>query len=304
MPVQLAVIGLDRVWGERVQPVLSRLTNLFRIVGVHDPVAHRARRSAATLGCDVSEGFRVLIGRCDVEAVLLASPTWYGPLPLIVCCAERKPVLLTHPLSAAEVAANEKLQRRLAQCQAPVELALDWSWSPATQRLIYLVRERLGPPRQVEFTVSRTGSERNTAEEDTLQKAIYWLQLLQEHDSPPPVSLVRNQSGWSGTVGSLPFRLTFNGGVSGHAGEPDSGEQVTITVVAEQGQAKLLLPYSVHWSQGAEEHQERLTAEPVAEERALRHFYDVVAEGAAPLLGIEQAIWLARTVGTVTSADS
>ncbi len=298
MPLQVGVIGLGQSWHERIRPVLDRLSNLFLVVSLHDPVAHRARRQAVELGCDVTEGFRVLISRCDVQAILLVSPTWYGPLPLLACCELNKPVLVNYPLPADELADAQTAQR-LASCRAPVELALSWSWAPATARLARLCRDRLGTPKQVEFTVGTDRVDTGGSADAALQQAIYWISTIRDRQAVRLESLTSTGTGWSGTVGGIPFTVAFT--TQADQGHDDArSHAVLIRVTAERGTATVRLPETIEWSDGGEVHREQLTAEPAAEERALRHFYDVVIEGATPILDLAGGIELARAAADVT----
>ena len=88
MKIRVGVVGIGPLWESRHLPALRALSDRFEITAVCDPVQHRAALAARQLNAAVHDGYRALTARSDVDAVLLLSPQWFGPLPIYAACEE------------------------------------------------------------------------------------------------------------------------------------------------------------------------------------------------------------------------
>ena len=138
MKLRVGLIGLGDVWETRHQPALRALSDRFEIRAVCAEVAAKAEQAASEFNASVVDGFRALIAREDIDALLMFAPGWYGPLPILAACDAEKAVfcknLHTHqagPLSEFQsriyiygsefVLANYPIVK-LALCKGPIIL--------------------------------------------------------------------------------------------------------------------------------------------------------------------------------------
>ena len=62
------------------------LSDRFEVRAVCDQIALRAEQAAREWNAEAVDGFRALARRSDIDAVLMLSPQWYGPLPIMAAC--------------------------------------------------------------------------------------------------------------------------------------------------------------------------------------------------------------------------
>jgi predicted dehydrogenase len=143
--LRVGLVGLGNAWEKRYRPTLSAMTDRFEVRAVCENIGHRAGLVAAEFGATATDGFRCLARREDIDAVLLLSCGWCGPLPALAACEAGKAVyfgsgldldpqqfqLLKERVEASGIAFTAELPRRLA---------------PATLRLKELIATGLGTP--------------------------------------------------------------------------------------------------------------------------------------------------------------
>ena len=145
MKLRVGIVGLGNAWEKRYRPALSTMADRFEVRAVCESIGHRAGLVAAEFGATTNDGFRSLVRREDVDAVLLLSGGWCGLLPALAACDAGKAVyfgsgldldshqsrLLKERVEAGGISFVAELPRRLA---------------PATLRLKELIATTLGPP--------------------------------------------------------------------------------------------------------------------------------------------------------------
>ena len=87
MKLHVGLVGIGSAWETRHLPALRALSDRFEVRAVCDPVRHRAEKVAKQLNAEPHDGFRKLIERSDIDAVLLLSAQWFGPLPIMAACS-------------------------------------------------------------------------------------------------------------------------------------------------------------------------------------------------------------------------
>jgi predicted dehydrogenase len=113
---------------------------------VCEEVALRGEQVARQFNAAAVEGFRAMMRRSDVDAVLILSGHFYGPLPLLAACEEGKAVYCGSNWDYASDRIEE-LKRRVDQSGVAFMADFPRRVSPATLRLKELIATRLGPPR-------------------------------------------------------------------------------------------------------------------------------------------------------------
>ena len=81
MKLRVGLVGLGDAWETRHRPALRALSDRFEVRAVCAEVALLAERTAVEFQATAVDGFRALTAREDIDAILMLSPQWYGPLP-------------------------------------------------------------------------------------------------------------------------------------------------------------------------------------------------------------------------------
>jgi predicted dehydrogenase len=148
MRLRLGLVGLGDTWQQRHAPALRALADRFEIRAIYEAVAHRARQAAEEFQADAVDGFRALVGRQDVDAVLVLSHDWYGALPILAACEAGKAVYCAAGLEL-NMPEADALKLRLEQSGVAFVAEFPQRHAPATVRLKELIATRLGAPRIV-----------------------------------------------------------------------------------------------------------------------------------------------------------
>lgn len=144
--LQVGLIGLGDQWKVRHAPALRALSDRFEVNAVCCEVAEKSRLVADEFDAVATDGFRALIDRDDVHAVLALSPQWYGPLPIEVACQSGKAVYSSAALDVTPQQADS-IQQQIRDSGIPFMAELPRRYAPATIRLKELIATRLGKPR-------------------------------------------------------------------------------------------------------------------------------------------------------------
>src|SRR4029450_4925015 len=114
MKLRVGIIGLGETWDTRHRPALRALSDRFEVRAICCEVAHLASQAARDFGAAEVDGFRALCARDDVDVVLILSPEWYGPLPVLAACDYGKSVYCGAALDF-DAPAQAQLRRHRAQ---------------------------------------------------------------------------------------------------------------------------------------------------------------------------------------------
>jgi predicted dehydrogenase len=146
MKLRVGVIGLGDAWDSRHRPALRAMTDRFEVRAFCDPVAHLAENAARDFNAAAVDGFRALAARDDIDAVLMLSSDWFGPLPILAACENGKAVYCAAALDIdPERAKDVKLRVETSGVAFMAEFPR--RTMPATLRLKELIATRLGKPR-------------------------------------------------------------------------------------------------------------------------------------------------------------
>jgi len=102
MKLRVGLVGLGDQWKSRHRPALMALADRFEVRAVCCEVAERSRQVAEEFGAIALDGFRAMMERDDIDAVLVLSPDWYGPLPILAACEAGKGVYSSASLDISE----------------------------------------------------------------------------------------------------------------------------------------------------------------------------------------------------------
>lgn len=181
MKLRVGLIGLGDQWQTRHRPALKALSDRFEVRAVCCEVNEKSRMVAEEFNAIATDGFRALIERDDIEAVLALSPEWYGPLPILAACEAGKAVYSSAALDVSPDQARE-IRSRIEQSGVAFMAELPRRHSPATIRLKELIATRLGKPRLL-FCHERMPME---SQSNSLRRGDYcplvWRYLMEQID--------------------------------------------------------------------------------------------------------------------------
>ena len=146
MKLRVGLVGLGDAWESRHRPALRALGDRFEVRAVCTDVAAIAERTAREFDAVAIDGFRALAYRPDVDAILMLSPDWYGPLPILAACDAGKAIYCASALDIAPSRAAE-IRSRVERSGVAFMAEFPRRVTPATLRLKELMATCLGPPR-------------------------------------------------------------------------------------------------------------------------------------------------------------
>jgi predicted dehydrogenase len=118
----------------------------FEVRAFCDPVSHLAEQAAREFQATVVDGFRELTAREDIDAILMLSSEWFGPLPILAACEYGKAVYCAAALDIDPERAK-LVKARVENAGVAFMAEFPRRTMPATLRLKELIATRLGKPR-------------------------------------------------------------------------------------------------------------------------------------------------------------
>ena len=301
MKIRVGLVGLGNAWETRHAPALRAMSDRFEVRAVCEQVAHRAERAARDFGAVSVDGYRALAEREDVDAILMLSPQWYGPLPILAACEAGKAVYCAAALDMGLEAARE-LKQRVQESGIAFMAEFPRRQAPATLRLKELICTRLGKPRllfchQRRAVDAKTKTRRNgpqpQSETREMMELVDWCRYV-VGEEPTSVVGVRHLAQTTGDrddyqMMSLDFSPAGNPG-SGATAQISSGHYIpgswpeavsfrppaALQVCCEKGIAFVDLPHTLTWFDEAGRHMESLDSERPVGEQLLMLFHRAV----------------------------
>jgi predicted dehydrogenase len=290
------------------------LSDRFEVRAICEPVAHRAEIAARDFGAAAIDGFQALAEREDVDAILVLSGQWYGPLPILAACRHGKAVYCAAALDFDSDQAG-LVKRRVQESGVAFMAEFPRRQSAATLRLKELIATRLGTPRLL-FCHQRVPTENSSG-----SRAASRVAGLRMHDmvelvdwccyvvgrEPTSVLGLQHRSARSPEETDYEMMsLDFADGAgpgSGTTAQISSGrympavwpEAVTyrppaaLQVACENGIAFIDLPSTLVWFDKAGRHMESLDSERPVGEQLLLHFHRAVTSLVRNASGLEEA---------------
>lgn len=325
MKLRLGVVGLGTAWETRHRSALRALSDRIEVRAFCDQVAHRAEQAAREFGGVAVDGYRSLIERDDIDAVLLLGRQWYGPAPLLAACDAGKAVYCGTEFELNSEMSSE-IKSRIETAGIAFMAEFPCRLAPATLRLKELLATRLGAPRLI-FCHRRSpaqelaGTNRGPALERSqfadLIELVDWCCYVA--GSPPTSVMGLLHEAAVGGHDYQMMNLDFN-----PTGRPGCGvtaqlscgryvpahwqEAVTfrppaaLQVSCEQGIAFIDLPSSLIWFDEAGRHLESLDSERPVGERLLTQFLRAVTSLVRNTQSLEET-WRAMSIVRLAQAS-
>lgn len=291
MKLRLGLVGLGNAWETRHRPALRTLSDRFDVRAVCDPVAHLAELAAQDFRASAVDGFHVLAGREDVDAVVLLSTQWYGALPILAACDAGKAVYCGDAVEL-DPGDGQRIKERVEATGISFMAEFPLRHAPATLRLKELIATQLGKPRLLfchRRQAANAPSGQRTSTQRELVEVVDWCRYVVGQE-PTSVVGIAHAAGPGDADDYDMMSLDF-----GEWGQPGSGtvaqiscgrympaawhEAVTfrppaaMQVACERGIAFIDLPATVTWFDAAGRHMESLDNERPIGERLLLHFH-------------------------------
>ena len=148
MKLQIGLIGLGTAWQTRHRPALRMLHDRFDVRAVFTPVSKLAETCAAEFQADPVDGYRALVSRSDIDAVMVLERSWTGWLPALAACEAGKSIYWA---SDFDFDPDRDKHIRAAIDESGVAFVTEFPrrFAPATLRLKELIATRLGTPKLV-----------------------------------------------------------------------------------------------------------------------------------------------------------
>lgn len=307
MKLRVGLVGLGSQWETRHLPALRALSDRLEVRAVCCEVFEKSRLVAKEFQAIPMDGFRAMVERDDIDAILALSPEWYGPLPILAACEAGKAV---YSSAALDVSAGQALEmrQRIEKSGVAFMAELPRRHAPATVRLKELMATRLGKPRLL-FCHERMPMEHQS---NSLRRGEYcplvwrylmelvdWCRYLVNDDPTSVISAIQEQHDESIDLFYQMVSLTFPS-YSNTDGESCRGvsplaqisvghyipekwtdalsfkRPASIQICCERGVAFLDLPSNLVWFNGAGQHTESLESERNVGEQMLVNFHRAV----------------------------
>jgi predicted dehydrogenase len=276
------------------------LADRFEVRAVCAPVAARAEQAAREFDADFVDGYRALAVRTDIDAVLVLSPQWYGPLPILAACDAGKAVyyaaMLDLPPDKAAL-----VRQRVQDSGVAFVAEFPRRHASATIRLKELIATCLGQPRllfchhrlSVEPTDHGEVAGETSLETRTLLELVDWCRYVVGQEPTSVMGVTHRSDALADSYDYRMMNLDFStadqrgkGTMAqiscGHYMPSTWTEAVAfrpaaaLQVVCEHGVAFVDLPSTVTWFDQAGRHLESLEHERPVGEQLLLNFHRAV----------------------------
>lgn len=315
MKLRLGLIGLGDLWQTRYRPALRMLDDRFDVRAVYSTISKLAESTAAEFQADPIDGYRSLVERCDIDAVMILKRSWLGWLPAMAACHAGKAVYWAAGLDF-DLTAEREVRETIEQSGVSFMAELPRRFAPATLRLKELIATRLGEPRLIRVyrqvaTDPRSHSQPFVLcgkEDSELVELVDWCRYVVGTPAKSVVSLCQNDL-YESLVMHYPkpeedhSETQIVAEITSDAPLPPAWKEATgfrspaeMRIVCERGIAYVDLPTNLVWFDDAGRHVESLETESPIGERMLRQFHRSVTSLIRDLGGLADAYEAAEVV--------
>lgn len=298
MRLRVGLIGLGENWQSRHRPALLAMADRFEVKAICCEIAKRSEVAAAEFNALAMDGFRAMMERDDIDAVLALSPDWVGPLPMVAACEAGKAVFSAAALDIIPEQIDE-LRERIDRSGVAFMAELPRRFAPATIRLKELIATRLGQPKLL-FCHERLPAE---AQSSRLRRGKYnplswrhlmeivdWISYVVGRQPDSVMSAIHEQHCSERDAFYQMMNIEYP---SAQEGLPPVMAQLSVghyvpqrwadalnyrrpasmQICCERGMAFVDLPSNVIWFDDAGQHTESLDTERPVGERMLEYFF-------------------------------
>jgi predicted dehydrogenase len=297
MKLRIGLIGLGDAWQSRHRPALRVLQNRFDVRAVYSPVAKLAENAASEFQADAVDGYRALVARCDIDAVMVLTRTWQQWLPVLAAAKAGKAIYWAADLDF-HPQADRSVRSEIDESGVAFMVEFPRRYAPATLRLRELIATRLGPPklvicrRRLKDTEGSTIKPAACRSDPLTQEMIELIDWCRYVIAREPASVTSSGSVSSDGTEYQSLSLDFPATVdlpavtaqlaSGNYIRPSWQEAIGfrppsgMEICCQRGVAFIDLPSSLVWFDDAGRHVESLETEMPVGEQLLTQFHRAV----------------------------
>ncbi len=291
MKLRIGLIGQGDAWQTRHRPALRVLHDRFDVRAVFSTVAKLAENVAAEFQADVVDGYRALVSRPDIDAVLMLQRNWLGWLPVIAACEAGKAIYWAGDLEF-DPAKDAEVRSAVDESGVAFMVEFPRRFAPATLRLKELIATRLGAPklifchRRLQAPDGSLPSDAPEASRRELIELIDWCRYVVGRE-PESVWSVDHQSMNTSDYRCMSLAFPEATGCPSVTAQISCGSYIRSTwheaagfrppsamqICCERGVAFIDLPTTLVWFDNAGRNMETLDTESPVGEQLLSQFY-------------------------------
>ncbi|MFK8111001.1 MAG: Gfo/Idh/MocA family protein [Rubripirellula sp.] len=323
MKLRIGLIGLGDGWQTRHRPALRMLHDRFDVRAVYSPVAKLAENSAAEFQADAVDGYRALVSRCDIDAVMVLKRTWLGWLPMLAAAEAGKAIYWAGDFDIDPVA-DASVREAIEKSGVTLMVEFPRRFAPATLRLKELIATRLGPPQlvfchrriQADSQQQKLGCDGSSTRRRDLVELIDWCRYVVNREPDQVVSTGSDSTEATGyQCLSLQFPATKKAPAvtaqisCGNYIRPTWHEAASfrppsaMQIVCERGVAFIDLPSSLVWFDDAGRHLESLETELPVGEQLLTQFHRSVTSLLRNISELDDAYRAAQILAAARTSE-
>jgi predicted dehydrogenase len=293
MKLRIGLIGLGEAWQTRHRPALRMLHDRFDVRAIFTSVGKLGENCAREFQADIVDGYRVLVSRCDIDAVMVLHRTWQGWLPMLAASEAGKAIYWAGNLDLDPVK-DEHVRLAIERSGVAFMAEFPRRLAPATLRLRELIATRLGPPRLLFChrriqTDDQSRTPNANRERSEFIELIDWCRYVVNRE---PVSVTSTSCSRHSETYYRCLSLAFPENSQGSAvtAQISCGNYIRSTwheavsfrppsamqICCERGIAFVDLPANLVWFDDAGRHLESLETELPVGEQLLRQFHRTV----------------------------
>lgn len=322
MKLRIGLIGLGDAWQTRHRPALRMLQDRFDVRAVYCPVAKLAENSAAEFQADPVDGYRVLVARCDIDAVMVLQRSWLGWLPLLAACDAGKAIYWAGDLDF-DPQRDAGVRDAIERSGVAFMTEFPRRFAPATLRLKELIATRLGKPRLL-FCHRRMKDDEahqknecgSSPQRRELVELIDWARYVVGRE-PTSVTSMGHSGGDNPDYRCLSLQFGSVDGSPAVTAQISCGSYIpgawheavgfrppsAMQICCERGVAFIDLPSTLVWFDDAGRHLESLETELPVGEQLLSQFHRAVTSLVRKLGDLDDAYRAASILAAAEQSD-
>lgn len=312
MKLRVGIVGLGDAWETNHRPALLRLADRFEVRAICAEVAVRAERAAREFNALPVDGFRTLLMRDDIDAVMLLEPDWVGALPMLSACDAGKAIYSTAALHT-NPRQSMTIKQRVDASGVSFMAEFPRRHAPATLRLKELIATKLGEPRLLfchyrSSEQHRNGKPRRISHRQAvicdMMQLVDWCCYMVDKRPASVIGAAHHLRSIKGIPDYQMMSLEFSQPDAPRQGAmaqiscgnymPESWSEAVnfrrpagLQVCCERGVAFVDLPNRLTWFDEAGQHLEALDHERPVTEQLLMHFHRSVTSLVRKTSGLE-----------------
>ena len=324
MKLRIGLIGLGDAWLSRHRPALHVLQDRFDVRAVYSPVAKLSESAANEFQADAVDGYRAMVSRCDIDAVMVLQRTWQQWLPVLAAADAGKAIYWAGDLDF-NPQTNDPVRAAIDRSGVAFMVEFPRRFAPATLRLRELIATRLGAPKLILCRrriqpVNQSSKPPATCSDllrRELMELIDWCRYVVDRE-PSTASSSGRVSGSDTEFQAISLDFPAAGGAPPVNAQISSGNYISpawseaigfrppsaMEISCERGVAFIDLPSTLVWFDDAGRHVESLETEMPVGEQLLTQFHRSVTSLVRNISELDDAYRAAEILAAVRQSET